>query len=231
MQPAPLRLAKPALDLGLFTTRPEALRAFWEGQMGLPFNHLLKVGRGQDQHRFDLPGGSVLKVNAVADLPPAPPSGYRELIIIREGVSGPEQHMDPDGNAVTLAPPGYLGMGQIGVLLHVRDLAAARTYYGDILRLEAGEPADSFRAGASLIQLVEDPDATGDAAIRGPGWRYATLQIFDCQAEHAAVLAQGGREGAPPFRAGEVAVFSMVRDPDGNWLELSQRASIVGTLG
>jgi catechol 2,3-dioxygenase-like lactoylglutathione lyase family enzyme len=223
-------LAKPALDLGLFTTRPEALRAFWEGEVGLAFNHILPIGPAQKQHRFDLPGGSVLKVNAVAELPPSPPSGYRELIIIREGLSAPEPRMDPDGNQVTLAPPGYLGMGQIGVLLHVRDLAAAGRYYGKTLGLPPGEAVDSFRAGQSLIQLVEDPDATGEAAIRGPGWRYATLQIFDCAAEHAAVLARGGREGAPPFRAGEVAIFSMVRDPDGNWLELSQRASIVGKL-
>ena len=223
-------LAKPALDLGLFTVRPDALRAFWEGEVGLTFNHILPIGPGQMQHRFDLPGGSVLKVNAVAELPPAAPSGYRELIIIREGLAGPTPLTDPDGNAVTLAPPGYLAMSQIGVIVHVRDLAAAGRYYGETLGLAPGEATDSFRAGQSLIQLVEDREATPDAAIRAPGWRYATLQIFNCEAEHAAVLARGGTQGAPPFKAGEVAIFSMVRDPDGNWLELSQRASIVGRL-
>jgi lactoylglutathione lyase len=34
----------------------------------------------------------------------------------------------------------------------------------------------------------------------------------------------------PPTTLGTTARISMVRDPDGNWIELSQRASIVGTL-
>src|SRR5437868_5680575 len=122
-----MKLAKPALDIGLFTTRPDALRAFWEGEVGLTFNHILPIGPGRKQHRFDLPGGSVLKVNAVAQLDDAaPPSGYRELLIAREGLAEPLPLTDPDGNRVTLVPPGHLGVGQIGVVQHVRGLAAAR---------------------------------------------------------------------------------------------------------
>jgi lactoylglutathione lyase len=29
---------------------------------------------------------------------------------------------------------------------------------------------------------------------------------------------------------GDTARISMIRDPDGNWIELSQRASIVGSI-
>lgn len=226
-----LRLAKPALDLGLFTTRPDALREFWEGEVGLPFNHLLPIGPHQQQHRFDLPGGSVLKVNAVAELPDAPRSGYGELVIAREDVAAPTALTDPDGNRLLLVPPGHGGVTQIGVTLGVRDLHAARRFHARVLGLPA-EPqdADAFRAGMSLLRLFQDPRAPDDAAIRGPGYRYTTLQIFDCHAAHAAALAAGAKEGAPPFKAGEVAVFSMIRDPDGNWVELSQRASIVGRL-
>ena len=44
------------------------------------------------------------------------------------------------------------------------------------------------------------------------------------------MLAKGGREALAPVTLGTTARISMVRDPDGNWIELSQRASIVGSL-
>ena len=46
----------------------------------------------------------------------------------------------------------------------------------------------------------------------------------------SAVLAGGGAEGMAPVRLGDVAYISFVRDPDGNWLEISQRKSITGSL-
>jgi hypothetical protein len=33
-----------------------------------------------------------------------------------------------------------------------------------------------------------------------------------------------------PLTLGTTARIAMIRDPDGNWIELSQRASIVGSL-
>ena len=44
------------------------------------------------------------------------------------------------------------------------------------------------------------------------------------------MLKRGGRQAMAPVTLGTTARISMVRDPDGNWIELSQRASIVGTL-
>lgn len=49
-------------------------------------------------------------------------------------------------------------------------------------------------------------------------------------AEHAAVVAAGGQEALAPVTLGTTARISLVRDPDGNFIELSQRASIVGAL-
>ncbi|HBK11323.1 MAG TPA: VOC family protein, partial [Gammaproteobacteria bacterium] len=40
----------------------------------------------------------------------------------------------------------------------------------------------------------------------------------------------GGAEGMAPVRLGDVAYISFVRDPDGNWIEISQRKSITGSL-
>jgi lactoylglutathione lyase len=172
----------------------------------------------------------VLKINHHADpLPEAAPSGYLELLVARPGLTEPLSLADPDGNRVCLVPPGHLGIDQIGIRIGVRDLAAHRTFYGEALGLEEIRPG-VFQAGESLILLEADPKAPSDAEMRGHGWRYITFQVFKVDQEHARVLALGGREAMAPTTLGTTARISMVRDPDGNWIELSQRASITGSL-
>ena len=78
--------------------------------------------------------------------------------------------------------------------------------------------------------LDESPDAPSDAGMTGRGWRYITFQVFKVDEDHARVLAAGGREAMAPTTLGTTARISMVRDPDGNWIELSQRASLVGAI-
>jgi catechol 2,3-dioxygenase-like lactoylglutathione lyase family enzyme len=228
-----VHLAKPRIDIGLSTNNLAPMLEFWQGEAGVSFDHLLPIRRGQDQHRHDA-NGSVVKINHVAEpLPANPPSGYRTLIIAREGLTAPRDLVDPDGASLRLAPPGLDGVGQIGVRLIVRDLDAHRAFYRDALGLSE-EPTRAataaFRAGESLILLDSSPDAPTDAQMAGPGWRYITFQVFKVDEEHARVLAAGGREALAPVTLGTTARISMVRDPDGNWIELSQRASIVGTL-
>lgn len=222
-------LAKPRIDIGLSTNRLEPMLAFWQGEAGIPFDHLLPIRRGQDQHRHDVLG-SVLKINHHADpLPATPPAGYRNLVVAREGLQAPLALTDPEGNRVTLVPPGHEGVRQIGVRLGVRSLDAHRRFYADALGLPELRPG-VFQAGESLILLDQSPDAPSDAEMRGAGWRYITFQVFKVDAEHARVLAAGGREAVAPVTLGATARISMVRDPDGNWIELSQRASITGSL-
>ena len=225
-------LAKPRFDIGLSTNALGPMLAFWQGEAGVPFDHLLKVRRGMDQHRHDLMG-SVLKINHLADpLPNTPPSGYRELLIAREGLAAPRLMTDPDGTRVSLVPKGQDGITQIGVRLAVRDLAAHRRFYGEALGLpeEPYSNGAAFRAGESLVLLEQSPDAPSDAPFDGPGWRYLTFQVFKVDAEHARILALGGREAVAPRTLGTTARISMVKDPDGNWIEISQRASITGSL-
>jgi lactoylglutathione lyase len=224
-----MELAKPRIDIGLSTNDLAPMLTFWQGEAGIPFDHLLPIRHGQDQHRHDV-NGSVLKINHHTEpLPANPPSGYRELVVARAGLAAPVPLADPEGNRVTLVPPGHDGVTQIGVRLTVRDLAAHRRFYGEALGLPE-ERLGVFRAGESLIFLGESADAPSDAEMRGPGWRYITFQVFKVDAEHARVLAAGGREALAPVTLGVTARISMVRDPDGNWIELSQRASIVGSL-
>jgi lactoylglutathione lyase len=224
-----MELAKPRVDIGLSTNDLTPMLAFWQGEAGAVFDHVLPIRKGQDQHRHDVLG-SVLKINwHAAPLPDSPPSGYRELLIARPGLAAPRPLADPEGNRVTLVPPGHEGVSQIGVRIGVRSLDAHRRFYAQALGLPEARPG-VFRAGESVILLEEDPAAPADAGFQGRGWRYITFQVFKVDAVHAAVLAQGGREAVAPVTLGTTARISMVRDPDGNWIELSQRASIVGSL-
>ena len=100
-----MQLAKPRFDIGLATNDLEPMLAFWQGEAGIPLDHVLPIRRGQNQHRHDLLG-SVLKINHhESPLPDTPPSGYRELLIARGGVITPRELRDPEGNRVTLVPP------------------------------------------------------------------------------------------------------------------------------
>ena len=226
-------LAKPRIDFGLTTTNLEPMLRFWQEEVGLPFDHLLPIRRGHDQHRHDALG-SVIKINHTAGpLAEGPPTGYRELYIARPGLAAPKAMTDPDGNRVTLVPPGWRGIGQIGVRLAVRDLNAHRRFYTDALGLteEPWEGGAAFRAGESLLIVEESADAPSpDARPGAGGWGYITFQVFKVDREHAFVLAHGGGEGLAPVTLGTTARISMVKDPDGNRIELSQRASIVGSL-
>ena len=230
---AAMQLAKSRIDFGLSTNNLAPMLAFWQGEVGLPFDHLLKIRHGQDQHRHDALG-SVIKINHLAEpLPDGPPTGYRELYVARDGLAEPKPMSDPDGNRVTLVPAGWRGIGQIGVRLAVRDVAAHRRFYTEALGLTE-EPWDggaAFRAGESLLIVEESADAPAEGVrTGGKGWGYITFQIFKVDAEHAFVLAHGGGEALAPVTLGTTARISMVKDPDGNRIELSQRASIVGSL-
>ena len=229
---AGLKLAKPHIDVGLATNRSDDMFAFWQEEVGLPFDHYLPLGGGVRQHRHDM-NGSVLKINQARNpLPDTPPSGYRHLTIAREGLTGPRDLSDPDGNPVRLVPTGTDGIVGIGLRLGVRDVAAHHHFYSSILGLEEAPEAgaNAVRCGDSIIQFEEDKNAPADASMEGSGYRYCTIQIWDVDGDHAAILAAGGAEGRPPVTLGTTARISFIRDPDGNWIELSQRASLTGAL-
>jgi catechol 2,3-dioxygenase-like lactoylglutathione lyase family enzyme len=227
-----MQLVKKVIDIGLSTNNLDPMLRFWQEEAGLHFDHVLPVRRGQKQYRHDAMG-SVVKLNHhVEPLPDAPQSGYRELVIAREGMETPRRMIDPDGNRLRLVPPGHDGVTQIGVGMVVRSLAEHRRFYGDILGF-AEEPSSTglaFRLGDSLICLQEDRGATIDPVRQARGWRYITLQIGEIDLLHADLRSKGVREGFAPVTLGDVARISMILDPDGNWIELSQRVSIVGTL-
>lgn len=227
-------LAKDALDVGMFTNTLEPMLAFWQDEVGLPFDHMLPVGGGVRQHRHDF-HGAVLKLNHARGALAAPSlGGYQRLIIAKVGLPAPKELVDPDGNRVRLVPIGEGGVTHWAIEVATPDADTFYGFYETALGLpRAANLLMAVRCGRSLIIGVEAPEiaAQTDAdQMQGLGFRYTTIQVTKVDSVHAGVVAAGGAEGAPPRTLGETARISFVKDGSGNWMELSQRASITGSL-
>ncbi|HVY02056.1 MAG TPA: VOC family protein [Caulobacterales bacterium] len=225
-------LAKPHVDIGTQVRDTASALDFWQKTIGIPFEYTQPISKGVRQHRHDLYGSIVKVNNSLNPVPDNPPTGYRELLIAREGVSEPKTY-EHEGVKVTLVPPGVLGVEKIGIRIACRDLAAHRAFFAKALDLREEKiegVGAAFRAGDSIILIDQDAGAPSDAQQAGYGWRYITFQVFKVDQEHARALANGARQGRAPVTLGTTARISMIRDPDGNWIELSQRASITGSL-
>lgn len=227
-----MEFAKPCFDVGLYTEQLDPMLTFWQQKVGTPFDHMVPLGGGKRQHRHDA-HGSVVKINhSRTPLPDNPPTGYREVLIARDGVLGVKALSDPDGNNVALVEPGMHGVAQLAMRMAVRSVEAHSRFYRDAFGL-VEVPYDNgtaFRLGQGLLLLEQADDAPSNAMNEGKGWRYITFQVFNADEAHVKALNAGGVEGMAPTTLGTTARISFVRDPDGNWIELSQRASLVGAL-
>ncbi|GGQ49063.1 VOC family protein [Couchioplanes azureus] len=106
------------------------------------------------------------------------------------------------------------------VTLLVRDLAASRRFYEDVLGLRALDPDDtsvSYPVGHVILSLQSAPDS---AVALGEPDRSLTLALLvdDVARTRAAMEDRGGRlRPTQTSRAGTMAEFY---DPDGHWLSL-----------
>lgn len=215
-----MELAQPRFDAGLYTNNLEPMLAFWQGEVGAAFDAPMPIGPGRVQHRHLL-NGCVFKVNHYeAPLDPAAASGYRELLVAREGLTAPRRLTDPDGNVVTLVPPGWSGVQELGVRLAANDPAAHRRFYLEALGLAPAE--GGYRLGGCMILVDKAEAPVAEAPMSAQGYRYLTLDVVDVERAHAQALAAGAWEGSPVRAFGESVRFCLLRDPDGNWLELVQ---------
>ncbi len=222
-----VELARAGFDVGLFTNRTDEQLRFWQYEVGLAYDHLGKLGGGIHQHRHHL-FGAVLKMNAARDpLPSLPPTGYRALRIAEPGLGIPRDLLDPDGNRVALVPPGDEGTQSYDLLLEVSDVDRHARFFREVL----GLPLDATGAvlvGDARLCFTGGARPARSPDWRGPGLRYITLQVRDARAALAAAVA-GGAEAADPLRdLGELVRFAFIRDPDGNFIELSERTSFTG---
>jgi len=236
-----MELAKRFVDVGIFTNRLDEMRAFYGERIRMPYEELLPVGGGVRQYRYGLLG-SVLKINHARDpLPARIAGGYRKLSISDPRTPMPIPMQDPDGNDIELVPTGNRGVNQIEIHIGVTDEVAFDHFYGDAMQAER-LAAGRFKLGDTIISFRHDPaailaqkSATASAAdviasMRAVGMRYITVQVRDVDAEHRRFMSMGVWEGAAPVSLGAVARISFIRDPDGNFIEISQRASLTGPL-
>ncbi len=228
VDPAPVVLAKDCVDVGLYTNRYDEMAAFYGGELGLPYEELLKVGGGVHQHRYGL-RGSVCKINSARVELEAAPSAFRTLAIATDDATSPRTQRDPDGTEVMVVPAGHRGVTGIAVMWATRDADELGRLLGE--GFGAIDDGDShWRLGSTLLRLIPDPAVAPVEGMFARGLRYLTVQVRDVRTAHEHLLATGWTEGRAPVRLGDTAFISFVRDPGGSWIEVSQRASLTGPL-
>ena len=116
------------------------------------------------------------------------------------------------------------------VAIVVRDAAAARAFYGDLLGLEELErPADVgarfagawYRLGAIELHVFEQPDYSPPAAAIGPHIALHTAEFDDFVAR---LRQQGCAFAFGPGRDERGIARAILRDPAGNVVEITDAA-------
>jgi catechol 2,3-dioxygenase-like lactoylglutathione lyase family enzyme len=216
-------LTRSTFDVCAHTNDIVDMLAFWKYEAGLDYEGALLIREGLTQHRMRV-GDSIIKINHYTDaLPPTERSGYRKLLIAREDGVRTRTMKDPDGNEVTEVTVGDFGIRGIGVVLHARDVMATRMFYETGLGLPAeGTSEVRVLVGSSRVVIRPDPSAHLELPVHGRGWRFLTLPVVDVDMAFARAV-KAGIAGLPPQQLGALARYAFVRDPDGNWIELSQR--------
>lgn len=223
-----MRLAKNHLDVGFSTTDWPAAEQFWTHAVGLDYEEYLKIGAGVRQHRFGV-HGSVVKVNHAREALPISSTVHRRLRIACNLVEGPTLLHDPEGVEIELVPPGHDDVVGIEIVNAITDVAATRRFWVDAIGGEEVRPG-RYRIGDTLVHCVPTPGLTPMSSRNGAGMRYLTVQVFEVDEEYARIVGLGFRGDMPPTTLGETARIAFVRDPDGMFLEVSQRASLTGSL-
>jgi hypothetical protein len=212
-------LARATLDIGLFSDNP-AMAGFYMNVLGLPFVEALPHSDTYSEN-FYAANRASLKINASTEPMEPGTSGYRGLIIAREGITSPQRFVDPDGLVVTIVAPGHDGVHQMGIVCEVPDVAAERAFL--VEGVGARDDEGVLRIGDTAFFL-----RTGGVARPTPTWRrgfnYYVVFVSDIVTAHQQLLDNGAEHSAPPIRLADRCAFSWVRTPSGNWLELVQYA-------
>lgn len=168
-----------------------------------------------------------MKVNHSRQPRPPTPTIYRLLRVATTLVAEPALVREPAGTDVELVPAGHDDVVGIEVVVATADVAAGRRFWVDALGGTQVGPA-RYRVGDTLVRCVPTPGLAPMATRAGAGFRYLTVQVFDVDAEHARIVGLGFHPQMAPTTLGDTARISFVRDADGGFVEISQRASLTG---
>ncbi|MFT7648628.1 MAG: hypothetical protein ACI8Y4_003380 [Candidatus Poriferisodalaceae bacterium] len=222
-----LQLAKPHLDIGTMVSDWVATETFWTETVGIAYEKFEKIGGGVRQHRFAV-HGSIVKVNHSRNQLATEPTIHRRVRIAHEDTTEPTLLRDPEGVEVELVPPGHEGVTGIEIVNATVDLAKARLFWGEGIGGAEIEP-NRYRIGDTIVSCIHEPDLVSPTTRSAAGFRYLTVQVMNVDVEFARLVAMGFVGEVSPVSLGHTARISFVRDPDGGYLEVSQRAEVTGT--
>jgi predicted enzyme related to lactoylglutathione lyase len=229
-----MELKKPQVDVGIFTQQLEAMQKFYGEKLGLEFESMLPVGGGFRQYRY-LCNGSVIKLmHSREPLGARRPGGYETLMIAAPKMTQVEALADPDDNTIELVPPGHDDVTQLEIRLGVKDVDAFGEFYtGAFGAVDIGQ--NRYKIGETIFGVYHEPEIhppkmtpftnTLDVvnAMAELGIQYVTFQVHNCDSAFSALTTTGAAVAVEPSTFGTVARVAFVRDPDGNFIELSQR--------
>lgn len=220
-------LARASLDPGLFSDNSDLMTKFYLEEANLPFEERLAHSDTYAELFFSLPEGKLKIQSTTEPLEPAV-TGLRRLYLARPGVAEPRHVLDPDGNQVSIVPPGWRQIVNVGIEMAVGDAALQRRFLVD--GLGATELDDGLQVGTTVLFVSEDP-SVGEVT---PPWRrglvYLTVIVHDAVATHQRLIDAGGQHSLRLLRLADRCLFSWVRDPHGNWIEIVQYAELSGPL-
>ena len=221
-----MELAKQQLDIGTMVQDWEPALAFWADKVGLSYTKFEKIGGGVRQHRFD-GHGSVIKVNHCRKTMKAHPTIHRGMRIVCHSVSAPELVHGPEGVDIELVPGGHDAVVDVEILNATTNLNEARRFWVDGVGGIEFEPG-RFRIGSSIVRCVEELHLQRPTVRTGPGLRYLTVQVQHVDQAWQRLVDMGFTGEMEPTSLGETARVSFVRDPDGGYVEVSERAEFTG---
>ena len=229
-----MELAKPQVDVGIFTHHLEPMQAFYGEKLGLAFESVMPVGGGFKQYRY-LCNGSVIKLMHTREqLRPRRPGGYETIMIASPKVDRGEALADPEDNTIELVPPGADDVTQIEIRVGVSDVDKFDSFYTTAL---GATPIGNYRyrLGETIFGVYHEHSVRAPSLAPFPnalevvkamaelGIQYVTIQTRDCDAAFKQLTSAGAAVAVTPMDFGTVARIAFVRDPDGNFIELSRR--------
>lgn len=194
--------------------------------MGLDYEPPIEFNDGLTQYRHKL-GDSIIKINTSKNSLNNNPGQYAKLLIAREGQTTPETVFDPDGNEIMIVPPGYNSVTGVGICIKTSRVELYKKFYQDDLECAAISD-NTFQLGDSIIFLEKDPNASRAGHWVDKGLRYFTIHVRQIDNTYAALMDAGVEPGEAPYSIGKIARISFIKDPDGRWVEVAQRASLAG---
>lgn len=219
-----MQLAKDCFDVGLMIDPSRFRLEDWSLGLGLELDCIIEL-EGLRQHRFHI-GQAVLKVNVGID--PLPASAASGLTAF--AVRGQRFELRDGAPIAVPADASTISSSSVGDGLDIEiassSIEDSMRFYIEVLGLERVDGA-AVRCGPGFILFRKTDERTSSGPLFGPGIRYLTFQVFDADAVCEHIEARGGATGRSPVDYGDVARYGFVLDPDGNWIEISARASVI----